>query len=183
MSVKYTLVNPQILGSIDTTVKAGNSLKAAKQFYKALSEHFNNTIPSFHFTIQKGGSGKGKYYHFKVSEEKDEDTVDFTLEPIQIANEEEAIARFQSRSSAFKKKCEQAGGAKKGKRRPHADSDDDLFDTEEDERVKTLWSIFPTVYDYPIGYFWYDPYVYNLDFYYIPTFYSYITPFIEIVGF
>ena len=177
MSVSYTLVNPRILGSMDTTVKAGNSLKAARKFYKGLSEHFNNTIPSFHFTIQKGSSGKGKYYHFKVSEEKDgDDTIDFTLEPLQIANEEEAIARFKSRSAAFKKKCDQVGGDR-------VKREVDEFLADEDERTRTLYSIFPTVYDYPIGYFWYDPYVYNLDFYFVPTFYSYITPFIEIVGF
>ena len=31
-----------------------------------------------------------------------------------------------------------------------------------------------------IYYWWYDPYVYNLNSVYIPTFYSYITPYIEI---
>lgn len=177
MPVTYTLVNPQILGSMDTKIKADNSLKAAKQFYKSLSEHFNNTIPQFHFTIQKGGSGRGKYYHFKVAEEKNGDEVDFTLEPVKIANEDEAVERFENRLGDFKRKCSQAGGAKK------ADADDDLFDSDEDDRVKTLWSIFPTVYDYPIGYFWYDPFIYSLDFYYVPTFYSYLTPFIEIIGF
>lgn len=177
MPVTYTLVNPQILGSMDTKIKADNSLKAAKQFYKSLSEHFNNTIPQFHFTIQKGGSGKGKYYHFKVSEEKNGDEVDFTLEPIRVANESDSIERFENRLGDFKRKCNQVGGAKK------ADKDDDLFDSDEDERVKTMWSLFPTVYDYPIGYYWYDPFIYNLDFYYIPTFYSYITPLIEIIGF
>lgn len=178
MSVTYSLVNPQILGSIDTKIKAGNSLKAAKQFYKSLSEHFNNTIPNFHFTIQKGGSGKGKFYHFKVSEERNENEVDFTLESIQIANESESVTRFKSRLSAFKKKCEQVGGAKE-----KHDSDSDLFNSEDDEHTKTLLNVLPTVYNYPIGYFWYDPVIYSLDFYYLPTFYSYITPFIEIVGF
>lgn len=176
MPVTYTLVNPQVVGSMKTQIKSDNSLKAAKQFYKSLSEHFNNTIPKFHFTIQKGGSGKGKYYHFKVTEEKDGDEVDFTLEPIKLSNENESIERFESRVSSFKKRCDQAGGSGK------ASSDDKLFNVDDEDTTRIFYSLFPTVYDYPIGYFWYDPHVYNLDMYFVPTFYPYITPFIEIVG-
>lgn len=176
MTVTYTLVNPQVIGSMKTQIKADNSLKAAKQFYKSLSEHFNNTIPKFHFTIQKGGSGKGKYYHFKVTEEKDGEEVDFTLEPIQLSNDAEALERFETRVNGFRRRCNQAGGAK-------ASKDDKLFDVDDDETSRVFYSLFPTVYDYPIGYFWYDPYVYNLNMYFVPTFYPYITPFIEIVGF
>lgn len=176
MPVTYTLVNPQIVGSMKTQIKADNSLKAAKTFYKSLSEHFNNTIPKFHFTIQKGGSGKGKYYHFKVSEEKEDDEVNFTLEPVKVPEEKDSMERFESKLSTFKRKCEQAGGAKPSK-------DDSLFDSDEEDTFRTFYSIFPTVYDFPIGYFWYDPHVYNLSTYFIPTFYPYLTPFIEIVGF
>ena len=66
MSNSYTLVNPFIHGDFKSTVKSKNSVNAAKSFYKNLSEHFNNNIPKFYFTIQKGGSGNGKYYHFLV---------------------------------------------------------------------------------------------------------------------
>jgi len=171
MPVTYSLVNPQVLGSMKTTIKTDNSLKAARTFYKSLSEHFNNTIPQFNFTIQKGTSGKGKYYHFKVSENKKGDEIDFTLEQSNI-DDKETIERFETKLSQFKGKCSQAGGGSK------PDDTDTMFDN--DDGLKTLYSIFPTVYDYPIGYFWYDPHVYNLDFYYIPTFYNYITPFIQI---
>jgi hypothetical protein len=68
MANTYCLVNPHIEGEIDTKIKSNNSLKAAKVFYKNLSQHFNNNIPKFYFTVQKGGSGNGKYYHFVVKE-------------------------------------------------------------------------------------------------------------------
>lgn len=173
MPVSYTLVNPQIIGSMKTQIKADNSLKAAKQFYKSLSEHFNNTIPKFNFTIQKGGSGKGKYYHFNVTEKKNGDNeVDFTIEPFKLSNENEAIGRFENRVSSFKKKCEQAGGSGKSvDTGTQTDSETDIV----------FYSLFPTVYDYPIGYFWYDPYFYSLDTFYIPTFYPYVTPLIQLV--
>lgn len=175
MPITYTLVNPQIKGSIKTEIKADNSLKAAKKFYGSLSEHFNNTIPSFYFTIQKGKSGKGKYYHFKATEEKSGNEVDITLEPYQVRNENENMERFTSRCDRFNKQCEMVGGGK-------APIDDDIFATEEEEKHRTLISILPTMYDYPIGYFWYDPYIYNLDLFFIPTFYPYLTPIIEIGG-
>ena len=64
----YVLVNPYIQGSFEKKVKAKNSIEAGKLIYNSLSEHFNNNIPKFLFTIQKGSSGKGKYYNFKVKE-------------------------------------------------------------------------------------------------------------------
>ena len=67
MSNTYVLVNPFIHGEFEHTVKAKNSVEAGKIFYKGLSEHFNNAVPKFYFTIQKGDSGNGKYSHFKVN--------------------------------------------------------------------------------------------------------------------
>ena len=58
----YKLVNPYIRGEFETKIKTKNSVDAAKKFYNALSEHFNNSVPKFYFTIQKGGSSKGKFY-------------------------------------------------------------------------------------------------------------------------
>ena len=191
----YNLVNPKLLGSMTTSVKADNSLKAAKELYKGLSEHFNNTIPAFYFTIQKGGSGKGKLYNFKVTEEKSGEEVDFTLEPFKVSNEKDAFESFQRKLNKFNAKCEQVGGeggkrkGKKSKRsKDDSDSDSDFDEDDrldsiivgDDEWFRTFYGLYPTIYDYPISYFWYDPAVFNLDFYYVPTFYTYLTPFIEI---
>ena len=193
----YNLVNPKVLGSMTTSVKADNSLKAARELYKGLSEHFNNTIPAFYFTIQKGGSGKGKLYNFKVTEEKSGEEVDFTLEPFKVSNEKDAFESFQRKLNKFNAKCEQVGGKSKtskkkrkgGKRsKDDSDSDSDFDDDDrmdmmvvgDDEWFRTFYGLYPTIYDYPISYFWYDPAVFNLDFYYIPTFYTYLTPFIEV---
>ena len=44
-------------------------------------------------------------------------------------------------------------------------------------RINTLISTI----NQPIYYWWYDPSLYRLDTYYIPTFYSYVTPIIKIV--
>ena len=64
----YRLINPHVEGNLKTKIKADNSQEAANTLYKTLSEHFNNSVPVFLFSIQKGSSGSGKTYHFKVTE-------------------------------------------------------------------------------------------------------------------
>jgi len=183
MSNTYKLVNPYIQGDFKSSIKAQNSVLAAKTFYKNLSEHFNNSIPKFYFTIQKGGSGSGKYYHFVVKEKKGKnDEVNFKVEPFNDAIEDSKLSAFKSKLNAFQNKFEQAGGKKKSKNSKKSkkvvdDSDSDL-DSSEDfyKRAQT----YQPVVTPPLYYWWYDPSVYSLSSVFIPTFYSYVTPYIQI---
>lgn len=175
----YVLVNPHIEGQFKSKIKAKNSNEAANMFYKNLSEHFNNSVPKFHFTIQKGSSGDGKYYHFEVKENREENEVSFNIKPYTIQGEHESIQRFETKLANFKSKFGQDGGKKKGKKSKKDDDSDDSsdFDISEDNIYRRAKSYIPTQ---PIYYWWYDPYVYRLDSLYIPTFYSYVTPYIEL---
>ncbi len=182
MSNSYVLVNPYIQGEFNNTIKAKNSVEAGREFYKSLSEHFNNAVPKFYFTIQKGGSGKGKHYHFKVTEQRKKNNVSFTLEPYNVLGEVN-IEAFSTRLNNFKNKFAQSGGKKKGKKTRKDDSDDssdssdsDMSSSDDYKRINTLI----TTIDQPIYYWWYDPSIYRLDTYYVPTFYAYVTPVIQI---
>jgi hypothetical protein len=185
MSNTYKLVNPYIQGDFTTSLKAQNSVMAAKNFYKSLSEHFNNSIPKFYFTIQKGGSGSGKYYHFVVKEKKGKkDEVTFNVEQYNVESTESELSAFKSKLNAFQNKFEQAGGKKKGSKKGAKkskkvvdDSDSDL-DSSEDfyRRAQT----YQPVVTPPLYYWWYDPAVYKLSSVFIPTFYSYVTPYIQL---
>jgi hypothetical protein len=179
----YILVNPHIEGDFKSKIKAKNSNEAANIFYKNLSEHFNNSVPKFHFSIQKGSSGEGKYYHFEVKENRDDDEVIFNVKPYTIRGEEESIKRFESKLANFKSKMNQDGGKhdkhNKHKKSKHDDSSDSSdFDISEDNVYKRAKSYMPL--NQPIYYWWYDPYMYRLDTLYVPTFYSYVTPYIEL---
>lgn len=181
MSNTYKLVNPYIQGDMPTQIKAKNSVVAARNFYKSLSEHFNNSIPKFYFTIQKGGSGTGKYYHFVVKEVKNKDEVKFNVEPFTVSNDESSIRTFETKLNNFKAKYEQAGGkkGKKGSKKSRKlDDTDSELDSSEDfyRRAQT----YKPVVTPPLYYWWYDPALYNLDSIFIPTFYSYLTPYLEI---
>jgi hypothetical protein len=179
----YTLVNPNIIGDFKNNIKAKNSIEAAQKFYKNLSEHFNNSVPNFYFSIQKGHSGKGKYYHFQVNETKQKDEVNFLIQPYKVNDGN--MKKFTNKLHTFKNKIEQTGGKKK-KHHKKDDSEsesvsstDSDFDFKSDTIYNTLRTYTPVV-NQPFYYWWYDPYVYNLNSLWIPTFYSYVTPYIQI---
>lgn len=218
----YVLVNPYIEGSFEKTVKAKNSIEAGKILYTSLSEHFNNNVPKFLFTIQKGTSGKGKHYSFKVKEKKDQEDneINFSIEPYNVKNEEIAYKGLQEKISEFRDKILfQEGGAKKAakgkkkasKKAPKKSSkkapkkkstkkqdnfdedlfDDDMYDYElkdvyDDDfddspkhNVKRVQRFVPTS-SAPIYHWFYDPHLYRLNSVFVPTFYSYVTPYIEL---
>jgi hypothetical protein len=177
----YRLVNPHIEGKFNSKIKAKNSQEAANMFYNSLSEHFNNSVPKFYFSIQKGSSGDGKFYHFEVKEQRDEEEVTFKLKPLKIDGEESIMNTFMNKLDNFKAKFNQDGGKKhkKDKKNKHIDddSDDSIFDSSE-EFYRRAKSYVPVTQ--PIYYWWYDPYIYSINSIYIPTFYSYVTPYIEL---
>jgi hypothetical protein len=186
MANTYVLVNPHISGSVDSKIKANNSLQAAKKAYKSVSKHFNNNVPKFYFTIQKGKKGTGKYYHFEVKERKDGDNVDFSIENYSLpGDQKKAIAKFETKLNNFKNKVEKKGGKRKSKSKSKSkkDSSEDSSDMSDsdDKYYRRARKYIPTTpYNYPIYYWWYDPYVYNLDSFFVPTFYSPLSPYIEI---
>ena len=198
MANKYCLVNPHIEGEFDTNIKSDNSMKAAKAFYKNLSQHFNNNIPKFYFSIQKGGSGTGKYYHFVVKEMKEDDEVKFNIEPYVIPQDSQSIKTFETKLSSFKSKFNQFGGKEGSKKTSKKASKktskktsnkakaskklDDSSDSDLDSSdifYRQAQTYKPAVAP-PLYYWWYDPGVYKLDSVFIPTFYSYVTPYLQI---
>ncbi len=111
----YKLVNPYIRGEFETKIKTKNSVEAARNFYNALSEHFNNSVPKFYFTIQKGGSKNGKFYHFEVQEKRNNDEVDFSIKPMNLDNQEKVDELFMDNFKSFKGRFN-GGGKKRGSR-------------------------------------------------------------------
>jgi hypothetical protein len=187
----YKLVNPYIKGEFESKIKSKNSIDAAKKFYNALSEHFNNNVPSFYFTIQKGGKGKGKFYHFVVNESRNGDEVDFSIKPYEMENDEQAIETLVQNFESFKGRFN--GGAKrrsskrKSKRRSSKRSSkrrssrrrSSRSEDDSDEFYRQAAKYVPVTTS-PISYLYYDPIVYQVDSVFIPTFYAYLSPYVEL---
>jgi len=191
----YKLVNPYIKGEFNRNIKADNSMKAAKNFYENLSEHFNNSIPKFYFTVQKGGGTKGKFYHFEVKEKKNKSEVSYSIRPFDVEGKstiDSFVENFKSFKSRYNKNnsTTQKGGAKrkksrkssrrKSRRKSRSDDDDDYGD--DLDLYRNEYSYVPSV-SQPLYYMYYDPHVYNIDSYFLPTFYAYATPVIELNSF
>jgi len=188
---KYKLVNPYIKGDFETKIEANNSVEAAKNLYKNLSEHFNNNIPKFYFTIQKGGGDKGKFYHFQVKEKKVNDEVNYSISPYKIKDTETAVEQFVENFEKFKgrfnggaKARKATKGKKSSKRKSKKSKEDYSSESSEDsyDFYREAKSYVP-VTNQPLYYMYYDPLVYRLDSVYIPTFYQYAQPYWEIASY
>jgi len=203
MTNTYHLVNPTIKGdNFNTSFKAKNSVEGARLAYENLSEHFNNKIMKFHFTLQKGGGGK--FYHFKVTENRTDNSVKFSLQSYNFIGEEDANTAFKLKLDEFNHKFDntqvddkQAGG-KKVKSKKHKkskknkkslDDDSDSSESSMSSSSSDFDSLTENLYkrakrytpvSQPFYYWWYDPYLYKLDSVFIPTFYPYVTPYIEL---
>jgi len=96
-----------------------------------------------------------------------------------VEGDEEVVNNFKTKLNNFKTKMNQDGGKKKTKKsHKRDDSDDSDFDDSSEDFYRRAKSYIPTAQ--PIYYWWYDPYLYRLDSVYIPTFYAYVRPYIEL---
>jgi hypothetical protein len=184
--VKYTLVNPAIEGTLETTHDAKNSIDAANFFYNEMSQYFNNHVPNFMFSFQKGGASNSnaKLYHYKVTERREGNEVSFKLRE-HVIEDEEAVRGFRTRLESHRSR--QAGGKKRSKKhsKKHdmdsSDSDDSNSNSSSDSSSDDyIFGSSNNNYSKSLYYWWYDPYVYKMDSLFIPTFYSYVTPYVEL---
>lgn len=181
---EYHIVNPIIGGSLKTIVSGKNSLEAANKSYLSISENFNNNIPEFYFTLQEkksdktqlGGGKLSEYSHFLVTETKKKDKVSYKIKNYNIDDNSENLKRFRKEIKKITKKTQHAGG--EHKKHSYDDDDDDyLFDDDELYFPKMKKS---HVLSHPISYWWYDPYLYRVKKYYIPTWTAPLSPYISI---
>lgn len=177
---EYYLVNPVINGTFDNKISGKNSLDAANKIYNTLSEYFNNDIPEFHFTLQEiknnktiiGGGKNSDYLHFKVNETKKDKKVNFRLVSVKVTNNGKQMKEFRNN---IKKIQKQTGGKIK------YDKDDDIIDdSDSDSEMYFPRYKSSKILSSPISYWWYDPYVFRIHKYYVPTFVHPVVPHISI---
>ena len=180
---QYKLVNPFILGKMNTVFTGKTPLEAATKSYNELSQYFNNDIPSFYFTMQKvtgknkiGGGKNNEYLHFKVTEKKVGKKVDFKIKSITVKNGKH-MTQYKKSLKKFMGDHQQSGG----KRYSYDDDDDD---DDEDEVYRPRYR---TSTDYvltqPLSYYYYDPVIYSTviapdTYWYTPTFVAPLSPYI-----
>ena len=184
MIEEFQLVNPYILGKMKTTFKGKSALEAATKAYNNLSSYFNNDVPSFHFTLQKvdssvnklGGGRNSNYFHFKVQEKKKAKNVDFKIKEFKVKKNGPQMTKFKKE---LQKVISQTDDEMNGGANSYSYDDDDLDWLDSDDEYKLRHRRSKVLVN-PISYWWYDPYVYRIQKYYVPTFVAPLAPYITI---
>jgi hypothetical protein len=176
----YTLVNPQLKGSIDVEFKCNSAIEAANLAYDSISKYFSNNVPNFSFTLQKGGS---KFFHFDVKEKINrKDKIKFQIKENSTITNIDGLVKFIKINEE-----ELEGGYKDDKHDKHDKhskkykfDEDDSSSSSESSEDDDYYYYKPITRNMPITYWSYYPYVYNLKKVYIPTFVPTVTPYVYI---
>ena len=172
----YYLVNPVIVGSLNTKFSGKNNLDAANKAYSLLSENFNNNIPEFYFTLQEvssdktqiGGGKVSDYKHFLVKETKKKKEVSYRLVEYNVKNNSKELKNFRNELKKLDTKFQLGGKIKYKDDSSDSDSDSDFYFPKL-KRSRILSE--------PISYWWYDPYVFRIKKYFVPTYVAPLAPY------
>lgn len=175
----YKLVNPYIEGEFDTTCQGKTSSEAAQSIWKSLSEHITNNVPKFYFTLEK--TSDNSLHHFVIKESIENDMVNYKLKEHSVNLKKKDINEFKKSLSKFQKNM--SGGAKKKKKKRRYKDDDD-YELEDDDSDSEMFDKIRMqqymMLGNPIVYYWYNPYLYQVESFFVPTFTVPITPYVEI---
>lgn len=186
----YRLVNPLIVGKMNTTFANSTAEDAANDAWGALSSHITNNMPRLAFTIEN--LEDGSLSHFKVTEKVAAGTklVDFSIQKLKVKLSAEQEKNMKANYNKMHAAVQQGGSDdKKSKKTKKDDSSsssstsDSTSDT--DDFYKQVKRFKKKSKDEPITYWWYTPYIYKddddkLQSVFIPTFNTPLMPRIEI---
>lgn len=187
--MEYKLVNPYIEGKFKTIFSGNSQIDAAHNAWKSLSSYFMNNIPKFAFTLERVSDGK--YHHFLVNEYiNKKNVVNYKISEFNISNKKDEEVLRKKIELIHKNKNNNnnnnnISGGRQKRYEDDEDEDDDEFleDTDTDlyRRIKYQRMIQQAQ---PILYWFYVPYIYRvyLNTFYVPTFITPLTPYIEIAN-
>ena len=169
--VKYRLLNPYIKGSFNTTFSGDTPVDAAQTTWNELSTLFTNNVPRFGFTLENVKDNS--VHNFVVKESVKNDMVDYKIKQL---NSKVPKKQLQQIKKCHNNIDNMKGGSKKKSK--YNDSED------EDEELKELWESIKAQKKRNKGvvyYWWYNPLIYRFDSFYLPTFATPVSPYVEIV--
>ena len=157
--MRFTLVNPLVSGSLNTSVSTQKDIVAAKKLYDRLSQYFTNNLPSFFFTL-KGEDGQ--LHHFETNERKTGRNISYTIRKVSMSEDgEKRLGEILT----------QKGGKKK--KRSDSDSDSDS-DSSSSSFKKSRYYLLPFESYLYYGNNYLLDYLYPVQQYYLPVFTDYL---------
>ena len=175
----YRLVNPHIEGGFKKIFSGNSARDAAEDAWKSLAKHFTNNVPKFAFTLQQNSDNS--LHHFGVKEFiNNNKMVEYNVTEMNTRGGQKAVDKFKEELSKQQRTNKMSGGKDKDKdddssSSSSSDDDSDSSDIYAKIRLHKLMKR-----ESPIVYWWYDPSIYDIDYFYVPTFVSTISPYMKI---
>ena len=194
--VNYRLFNPYIKGEFKNLFSGKTPSDAAQTAWKELSSLFTNNVPRFAFSLERVSDNS--LYHFLVKESIEDDMVDYEINELKVKATKKELDGIRASKKKFDNNMNGGGKGGKSKRKRKRrrkkkyedddDDDEDYYDDDDDsdsdEELEDLYDkIRMQKYlhqDQPIFYWWYNPLLYKIDSFYIPTFVAPLSPYVEI---
>lgn len=174
----FSLVNPHIEGGFKTVASGQNAQEAAQKVWDRLSGYLTNNLPKFGFTLERVNDKK--LFHFVVKESINEGIVDYKLLEHDVNLTDQEIKDLRDKIQSFR-------DSQNGGKRRHHKADDSSSSEDEDLDLDDSSEVYAKVMrnkfvhqSQPIVYFWYNPLIYRMDYLYVPTFVTPLTPYIQI---
>ena len=160
----YSLANPQVRGTMETKYAARNDREAGIMAFREMSQYFSNNVPSFLFTLKRGG----KYIHYKAREKANASgKVRFTVRQLEKSvNNKELNTFIQDNDSSF------SGGTFS------YNDDDDSSSSSSSSNKKSYEYHRKPLSSSPITHWQYYPKIYPYQYSYMPQFISAISPYV-----
>ena len=177
----FSLVNPHIEGGFKTVVSGHNAQDAAQKVWDRLSKYITNNLPKFGFTIERVSDKK--LFHFLVKESISEGLVDYKLIEHDVNLTDQEIKDLRDKIQSFRDSQNGGKHNRKNKDKDKADDSDDSDELDLDDSSEVYAKVMHKKFVHqaqPIVYFWYNPLIYRLDYLYVPTFITPLTPYIQI---
>ena len=160
MSKKYTLVNPSITGTMETSVSASSPMDAAKKIWEKISPKMSST-PRYGISLQNGS----EFSHFIIKEKEVKNKVQYDISQWDVS--EDATKLFKKSLDGHRAMV--GGDLEKKKKRYRKDDDDDDDDDEYNDLKYMYKKLVKNSDSYPIYHWWYYPHIYPVQTLYYPT--------------
>jgi hypothetical protein len=186
----FKVVNPLIIGQLNTEYVAENGLDAASQFWNDISTHVTNNLPHTYVTLKDANNN---LLHYKISEKlAGGSKVDFAIAEYDVklsaSDKKSFISKVESYEKKTLNKIKQTGGLTTAKKSSHptksksshkrrgsssssssSDSDDDFDFAAYRRRLMQ-----------PISMWYYSPTLYGVNSIFIPTFNAPVIPYVKL---
>ena len=173
----FKLVNPLILGNLETDFSGKNIDNVAGDVWNSLSKYFSGNVPRFGFSLKNDSNDK--LHHFMVKEKvSNNKIVDYSIENLDVELTNDQQKKFVNHINKLSKNIQEGG-----KRKRYEDNEDDDSSTDTDDIYERL-NYYKRI-NQPFYYWWYNPMIYTIygskyNSIYMPTFSVPFYPYIEL---